>query len=87
MTGYELLTHAPLAAALAWATVTDVRARRIPNWLTFGLLLTGLLQGFGPAGWSWPSCASSWWCSSSNTRPGVTGPTVSGVEVGGRSLL
>ena len=51
MTAYHLLMCAPLLALLAWAAVTDCAARRIPNWLSFTLILTGLLQCLtaGPA--------------------------------------
>jgi prepilin peptidase CpaA len=35
----------PLFALLAWAAVVDLRHRRIPNWLTFSLLLSGLCLG------------------------------------------
>jgi prepilin peptidase CpaA len=44
MTAYHLLMYVPLLALLAWAAATDLRARRIPNWLSFTLILTGLLQ-------------------------------------------
>lgn len=47
-----------LFAALAVAVVTDLRARRIPNWLTLptlivALLLRGLLGGWDGAGGLW----------------------------------
>jgi prepilin peptidase CpaA len=35
---------APLIVGLAIAAVIDARVRRIPNWLTFGLLLAGLAR-------------------------------------------
>jgi prepilin peptidase CpaA len=47
---HTIMLSAPLAAGLVWATVTDLRARRIPNWLTFAILLTGVAQsctGYG----------------------------------------
>jgi Flp pilus assembly protein protease CpaA len=50
MTTYGMLMCAPLLALLAWAAVTDWAERRIPNWLTFTLVLTGLAQGAFPAG-------------------------------------
>jgi prepilin peptidase CpaA len=52
MTTYGLIMSAPMVALLAWAAVSDWSARRIPNWLTFTLALSGLLQGFtgGAAG-------------------------------------
>ena len=37
-----LIATAPLICTLAVAAVIDQRQRRIPNWLTFGLLLGGL---------------------------------------------
>ncbi len=37
-----LIVWAPLIGALAVAAVIDTRQRRIPNWLTFGLLAAGL---------------------------------------------
>jgi prepilin peptidase CpaA len=37
-----LIASAPLMAVLALAAIIDSRYRRIPNWLTFGLLLAGL---------------------------------------------
>jgi prepilin peptidase CpaA len=43
---HRLLPLAPLLALLLWAAIEDVRARRIPNWLTFSLILTGILQSF-----------------------------------------
>ena len=42
MTTYGLLTCAPMFALLAWAAVTDCASRRIPNWLTYTLILGGL---------------------------------------------
>lgn len=44
MTPHHLLTLAPLIVVLACAAVTDWRTRRIPNWLTFSLILSGLVQ-------------------------------------------
>lgn len=44
------LSIAPLVAGLLWAAVEDLRARRIPNWLTFSLVFLGFAQSFGPAG-------------------------------------
>jgi prepilin peptidase CpaA len=46
MTRYALIMYAPVIGLLAWATVVDVRTRRIPNWLTGALLLSGLAQSF-----------------------------------------
>jgi prepilin peptidase CpaA len=42
----ELLQLAPLVAAVVWAAAIDVRARRIPNWLTFPLMVTGLVHAW-----------------------------------------
>jgi len=38
----EILAIVMLTAALLVATITDIRSQRIPNWLTFPLILTGL---------------------------------------------
>ncbi len=38
----DILVAAVLAAALTIATVTDLKSQRIPNWLTFPLMLGGL---------------------------------------------
>jgi len=46
MTQYALIMCAPVVGLLGWATVIDVRSRRIPNWLTGGLLLSGIMQSF-----------------------------------------
>ena len=47
-----VIAWAPLIVALAVAAVIDARQRRIPNWLTFGLLLAGVgrAAAFGSAG-------------------------------------
>lgn len=42
MYGSVFVSCAPLIGSLALAAVIDARVRRIPNWLTFGLLLGGL---------------------------------------------
>jgi len=42
----DMLVYVPLLAALVVAAVTDLRERRIFNWLTFGLALAGLFQSF-----------------------------------------
>jgi len=49
MTQYSLIMSAPVIGILAWATVIDVRTRRIPNWLTGALLLSGVVQSFLPS--------------------------------------
>jgi prepilin peptidase CpaA len=50
MTIHRMLTFLPLLALLVWATAGDWRARRIPNWLTFSLILAGLAQSASAAG-------------------------------------
>src|SRR5215208_1412452 len=53
MTTYALVLCVPMLALLGWAAVSDWTSRRIPNWLTFTLALTGLAQGMlgtGPVG-------------------------------------
>lgn len=44
MTTAGLLMCVPMIALLTWAAAVDVRSRRIPNWLSFSLMLTGLGQ-------------------------------------------
>ena len=44
----HLASFAPLVALLAWAAVEDWRTRRIRNWLTLTLAVTGLVQSFTP---------------------------------------
>ena len=41
MTPSHLLPLVPLLALLTWAAVADARTRRIRNWLTVSLVLTG----------------------------------------------
>lgn len=41
---------APMLALLSWAVVEDLRSRRIPNWLTFSLALSGLVMSLTPWG-------------------------------------
>ena len=41
----------PTLAVLVVATVTDIRSRRIPNWLVFPFLLGGLVVSTWVAGW------------------------------------
>jgi prepilin peptidase CpaA len=36
---------------LAVATFTDLRSRRIPNWLVLPFLVAGVAMSFGPASW------------------------------------
>jgi prepilin peptidase CpaA len=51
MSVYALLTLLPLLALLCWAAVQDAATRRIPNWLNFSLILSGILQGGISLGW------------------------------------
>ena len=48
MNTYTLLMCAPVIAILAVAAVIDWRERRMPNWLTFTLVLSGIAQSFMP---------------------------------------
>lgn len=41
---YHLLSLAPLFGLLVWAAVGDARTRRIRNWLTLTLVLTGVAR-------------------------------------------
>jgi prepilin peptidase CpaA len=43
------LLYIPLLAALVYAAIQDALTRRIRNYLTFTLMLTGLAQSFFPA--------------------------------------
>jgi prepilin peptidase CpaA len=44
MNTYSALMAAPMFALLLWAAAEDLRSRRIPNWLTFSLVLGGFAQ-------------------------------------------
>jgi len=44
----HLLYLVPLLGMLAWAAVEDSRTRRIRNWLTFSMILSGFVQTFLP---------------------------------------
>ena len=58
LTSWENLAgYTPLLALVATAAVTDARARRIPNWLTFSVTLAGLAQSFTPWRVNTPSMA------------------------------
>jgi len=46
MTVHTLLSFGPMIGLLGCAAVTDLRARRIPNWLTLALAITGVAQSF-----------------------------------------
>jgi prepilin peptidase CpaA len=43
-----MAVYAPMLALVATAAVTDLRARRIPNWLTLTVALGGLAQSVTP---------------------------------------
>jgi prepilin peptidase CpaA len=44
MSTYAMLMAAPALMLLLWAAAEDLRSRRIPNWLTFSLMLSGIAQ-------------------------------------------
>ena len=46
----NLAVYAPLLALVGYAAVTDLRARRIPNWLTLTVVLSGVAQSL--SSWS-----------------------------------
>ena len=48
MNTYTLLMCLPVLGLLVVAAVVDWRTRRIPNWLTFTLVLSGLAQSWMP---------------------------------------
>ena len=48
MNTYTLLMGAPVLGLLTVAAVIDWRFRRIPNWLTFTLVLSGVAQSLMP---------------------------------------
>ena len=41
----------PTVLVLSVSTFTDLRSRRIPNWLVLPFLAVGILVSFGPQGW------------------------------------
>ena len=47
----------PLFVLLVWAAAVDLRARRIPNWLTLTVAITGLTQSFFAARTTSPGSA------------------------------
>ena len=55
MTTFSLLMIAPALGLLVWAAVEDMRHRRIPNWLTFSLMLSGIVQSFMSHGATTPT--------------------------------
>lgn len=50
-----ILHMVPLLALLVWAAVTDLRERKIRNWLTLSLMLSGLAQSLFPL-----HCSTPW---------------------------
>jgi prepilin peptidase CpaA len=46
----HLMMCLPLVVLLIWAAASDLRTRRIPNWLTFTVVLTGLIQSITSIG-------------------------------------
>jgi prepilin peptidase CpaA len=46
MANYSLLMCMPMLLLLVWAACEDLRSRRIPNWLSFAVLLSGLIQSY-----------------------------------------
>lgn len=54
---HKLLPILPMLVLLAWATVQDLRTRRIGNWLTLAMAAGGLLNSFLAPGAISPSQA------------------------------
>ena len=51
MSTHGLLVCAPVLALLTWAATIDLRSRRIPNWLTFTMITSGIgvnVSSLGP---------------------------------------
>ncbi len=48
MNSQTILHLTPLFAMLVWASITDLRERKIRNWLTLTLILTGIAQSYTP---------------------------------------
>lgn len=42
----KLFPLLPMLALLIWAAVGDIRNRRIPNWLTLSLMVSGIARSF-----------------------------------------
>lgn len=42
--------YAPLFGLLLWAAMADIRARRVPNWISFGLAVSGIMLSLLPWG-------------------------------------
>ena len=60
MNGLDFRAAVVLAVAFV-AVAFDVRSRRIPNWLTFGAALVGLVYAGLTAGWSGLGTAAAGW--------------------------
>jgi prepilin peptidase CpaA len=50
-----MLMLVPMFGLLTWAAIVDLRTRRIPNWLTLSLMLSGLAQSY-----TWAHTVSPW---------------------------
>lgn len=48
MSRLQLFHLTPLLVMLLWAAIGDLKERRIRNWLTVTMMLTGLLQSYTP---------------------------------------
>ena len=46
----SVIYYAPLIGLLLWAAMVDVRVRRVPNWISFGLVFSGLMLSLLPWG-------------------------------------
>ena len=53
----RMIDYAPLIALLLWAAAADLRVRRVPNWISFGLAISGVLLSFSSWGHLTPSQA------------------------------
>jgi len=54
---YDVLPYLPLVALVSVAAWTDIKSRRIPNWLTLTVALAGLAQSVTPIAVSTPKQA------------------------------
>ncbi|MBC8105000.1 MAG: prepilin peptidase [Anaerolineae bacterium] len=46
----SVIYYAPLIGLLLWAAMVDMRARRVPNWISFGLAFSGIMLSLLPWG-------------------------------------
>jgi prepilin peptidase CpaA len=53
-----ILHLTPLFAMLIWASVTDLRERKIRNWLTLTMIITGLAQSLMPGRFVTPGASA-----------------------------